>query len=112
MVPSSIETGTETTTAFLHWRSTLMRFWSMPNERATRCSCCCAIANGFSRRWLSGSSTVVTAESPSSTDVVAIITPAHGAKTRLSDPEDDAPAGWRAAPGGVGEELQLVPPGM
>src|SRR6187399_1208277 len=53
-------TGIETTTAFLHSCRTAIRFGSILNESATRLSCCCAISNGFSRRWETGASTVVT----------------------------------------------------
>src|SRR2546421_2543126 len=58
--PSSIVTGTETTTAFLHSWSTLTRFESTANCSATRRSCSFAIAYGFSRRWDTGTSIAVT----------------------------------------------------
>src|SRR6266550_8989850 len=60
MLPSSIDTGTETTTAFLHSCSTLTRFGSTANSSATRRSCSLAMSYGFSRRCDSGSSSVVT----------------------------------------------------
>src|SRR3954469_23985630 len=60
MVPSSIVTGIETTTAFLHSCRTFTRRWSISKMSATRRSCSRAISNGFSRRWDSGASTVVT----------------------------------------------------
>src|SRR5690349_14399625 len=60
MVPSSIVTGTETTTAFLHSCRTLTRFGSTPNRSATRRSCSLAMSYGFSRRCDSGTSSVVT----------------------------------------------------
>ena len=59
-MPSSIVTGIETTTAFLHSWSTFTRRWSISKMSATRRSCWRAIWNGFSRRWDSGASTVVT----------------------------------------------------
>src|SRR5689334_4442455 len=48
--PSSIVTGIETTTAFLHFESTLTRLSSMLKALATLRSCSCAISYGFSRR--------------------------------------------------------------
>src|SRR5262245_1985522 len=65
IVPSSIVTGIETTTAFLHSWRTFTRRWSMLKMSATRRSCSRAISNGFSRRWDSGASSVVT-EAPRS----------------------------------------------
>src|SRR4051794_9276609 len=53
-------TGIETTTAFLHSCKTFTRRWSISKMSATRRSCCRAIWKGFSRRWDSGASTVVT----------------------------------------------------
>src|SRR3954471_16800011 len=58
--PSSIDTGTETETAFLHSWRTLTRFGSIAKVFATFRSCCFAISYGFSRRWDEGASTVVT----------------------------------------------------
>src|SRR3954454_13691364 len=58
--PSSMPTGTETSTDFLHPLRTLTRFWSMSNIDATRRSCARAISNGFSRRCEIGASTDVT----------------------------------------------------
>src|ERR671935_112283 len=60
VVPSSIATGMETATAFLHCCRTLTRFGSIANVCATRRSCDFAISYGFSRRWEAGASTVVT----------------------------------------------------
>src|SRR2546430_9959289 len=60
MLPSSIVTGTETTTAFLHSCRTLTRLGSTPNSSATRRSCSLAMSYGFSRRCDSGTSSVVT----------------------------------------------------
>ena len=67
-------TGIETTTAFLHSCRTAIRFGSILNVSATRRSCCWAISNGFSRRWETGASTVVTEsllESAANDDVPA-----------------------------------------
>src|SRR6266516_5675279 len=58
--PSSIATGTETDTAFLHSWRTFTRFGSIAKAFATRCSCSRAISNGFSRRCETGASTIVT----------------------------------------------------
>src|SRR5919206_4355186 len=62
--PSSIVTGTETTTAFLHSWRTLTRFESIANSAASRRSCSFARSYGFSRRCDAGASIVVT-EAPS-----------------------------------------------
>src|SRR5690242_10407196 len=59
-------TGIETTTAFLHSCRTFTRRWSISKMSATRRSCSRAISNGFSRRWDSGASTVVTGAAPRS----------------------------------------------
>src|SRR3954469_5884247 len=61
VVPSSIDTGIETETAFLQSWRTLTRFESIAKASATRRSCSRAISNGFSRRCETGASTVVTA---------------------------------------------------
>src|ERR1051326_677293 len=50
VLPSSIETGIATSTAFLHSCRTLMRFWSIPKTSPTSLSCSRAIWKGFSRR--------------------------------------------------------------
>src|SRR5919201_5760666 len=60
VVPSSIATGIETPTAFLHFSRTLTRFGSIANVFATLCSCAFAMSYGFSRRCEIGASTVVT----------------------------------------------------
>src|SRR5919201_1187320 len=60
VVPSSIATGIETPTAFLHFSRTLTRFGSIANVFATLCSCAFAMSYGFSRRCESGASTVLT----------------------------------------------------
>src|SRR5437660_7957208 len=53
-------TGTETTTDFLHSLRTSTRFGSILKTSATRRSCSWASSKGFSRRWETGASTVVT----------------------------------------------------
>src|SRR5713101_83014 len=60
VLPSSIETGTETASAFLHSWRTLTRLGSIANVAATFLSCDLAISKGFSRRCETGASTVVT----------------------------------------------------
>src|SRR3954471_1651946 len=61
--PSSMLTGIETATAFLHFSRTLTRLGSIANVRATLRSWAFAMSYGFSRRWVSGASTVVTLNS-------------------------------------------------
>src|SRR3954453_2453965 len=80
MLASSIVTGIERTTAFLHSCRTFTRRWSISKMSATRRSCSRAISNGFSRRWDSGASTVVTS----------------GEYRSLLDRERDRPARRRA----------------
>src|SRR5712691_595666 len=58
--PSSIVTGMETASDFLHSWRTLTRFGLIAKTLATRRSCSRAISNGFSRRCVTGASTVVT----------------------------------------------------
>src|SRR5262249_37503784 len=58
VVPSSILTGTETSIAFLHSPSTATRFGSMAKVVPTRRSCSRASSNGFSRRWVVGTTAV------------------------------------------------------
>src|ERR1700675_2406554 len=53
--PSSMDTGIETSTAFLHWERTRIRFGSSAKISPTRRSCVFASSNGFSRRWDSAS---------------------------------------------------------
>src|SRR3954471_21919959 len=92
--PSSIVTGIETTTAFLHSCRTFTRRWSISKMSATRRSCCRAIWKGFSRRWDSGASTVVTS-----------------AEYRgLSNRERDRPAGERAGARRGRDEADAVAP--
>src|SRR6266568_7533003 len=61
--PSSIATGMETASAFLHSWRTLMRFGSIAKVLPTLCSWAFAISYGFSRRCETGASTVVTCDS-------------------------------------------------
>src|SRR6187455_3121667 len=51
-VPSSIATGIDTSTVFLHSPRTRTRFGSTPNVSPTRVSCERASSYGFSRRWV------------------------------------------------------------
>src|SRR5919202_2057380 len=60
VVPSSIATGIDTETAFLHSWSTLTRLSSIRNAVATFRSCARAMSKGFSRRCEAGASSVVT----------------------------------------------------
>src|SRR3954465_10671575 len=79
-----------------------MRFWSIPKARATRCSCSWASPNGFSRRWVSVSSAVVTAGIPSLASLRPDLTPpsAHD--------EPDGAAGRAAPVGRVGDHVEHV----
>ena len=54
-MPSSIVTGIETSTAFLHFSRTLIRFGSIPNVCPTLRSCWRASSSGFSRRCVGAS---------------------------------------------------------
>src|SRR3954468_8560240 len=96
MVPSSIVTGIETTTAFLHSCRTFTSRWSISKMSATRRSCWRAIWNGFSRRWDSGASTVVTKTEYRS----------------LLDAERDRPDGRRAVARGGRDEAHAVAAGL
>src|SRR3954452_9436864 len=58
--PWSIDTGTDTSTAFLHSPRTSTRLGSTSKDAATRRSCSRAISNGFSRRCEAGCATAVT----------------------------------------------------
>src|SRR3954452_22988608 len=58
--PWSIDTGTDTSTAFLHSPRTSTRLGSTSKVAATRRSCSRAISNGFSRRCEAGCATAVT----------------------------------------------------
>src|SRR5687768_16254984 len=57
--PSSIVTGIETSTDFLHRSRTLIRFGSIAKVFPTRRSCSRAISYGFSRRWVGTSAVVI-----------------------------------------------------
>src|SRR6266542_1956309 len=105
MLPSSIVTGAETMIAFLHSCRTLTSRWSMSKISATRRSCSRAIWNGFSRRWDSGASTVVTRSPPQALS---------WAKTaaKLQDPEADRPAQDRPARRGDRGEPDPVAPAL
>src|SRR5215510_8804891 len=104
IVPSSIVTGIETTTAFLHSWRTLTRRWSMLKISATRRSCSRAISNGFSRRWDSGASIVVT-EAP------RLETCCKRAQYRsLLDAKCDRPARGRALTRRQRDEPHLIAP--
>src|SRR5262245_57007656 len=106
IVPSSIVTGIETTTAFLHSCRTFTRRWSMSKMSATRRSCSRAIWNGFSRRWDSGASSVVT-EAPRSE------TCCKRAEYRpLLDAEPDRLAGRPAVARGVRDQPHLIAAGL
>src|SRR5215510_1383449 len=106
IVPSSIVTGIETTTAFLHSCRTFTRRWSMSKMSATRRSCSRAIWNGFSRRWDSGASSVVT-EAPRSE------TCCKRAEYRpLLDAERERLARGRAVARGEGDQPHLIAPGL
>src|SRR5262249_9854703 len=103
VVPSSIATGIETDTAFLHSWRTLTRFGSIAKTFATRRSCSRAISNGFSRRCETGASTVVTS-TPFSAQIGTFWL---GARSLL-DRERHRPDGRRPRLGAVGEETELV----
>src|SRR3954447_1787271 len=60
VLPWSIDTGTDTSTAFLHSPRTSTRLGSTLKVAATRRSCSRAISNGFSRRCEAGCATAVT----------------------------------------------------
>src|SRR5437763_9858289 len=106
VVPSSIATGMDTDTAFLHSWSTLTRFGSIAKTFATRRSCSRAISNGFSRRCETGASTVVTS-APFSAQIGTF---RPGQRSLLLDRERHGLDGGRTAVGAVGEQAQLVRP--
>src|SRR5512146_872807 len=106
IVPSSIVTGMETTTAFLHSWRTFTRRWSISKISATRRNCSRAISNGFSRRWVSGASTVVT-EAP------RLETRCKRAEYRtLLDAKCDRPARRRPVARREGDQPYLVAAGL
>src|SRR5919201_706404 len=104
VVPSSIATGTDTDTAFLHSWRTLTRFGSIANACATRRNCSRAISKGFSRRCETGASTVVTS-APFSAQIGTFWL---GLRSLLLDREGHGFDGRRPAGGAVREEAQLV----
>src|SRR4051812_34946392 len=103
VVPSSIETGMETDTAFLQSWRTLTRFGSIAKASATRRSCSRAISNGFSRRCETGASTVVTS-TPFSAQIGTFRLGARSLLDRESDRPDCRGPRIRAVP----EQAQLV----
>src|SRR5581483_7245841 len=107
VLPSSIPTGTETSTAFLHSPSTATRFGSMSNASATRRSWLRAISNGFSRRWVAPASTAVTVRSLSERSEA----PRIRVYDRSSQLEREAPTAGRSAVRRVGDDGGDVAPG-
>src|SRR5918911_5437178 len=107
--PSSIRTGIETATDFLHSWRTLTRFGSMSKASATRRSCSRAISNGFSRRCDSGASTDVTGpllcRMPKMLDLLA---EKRAEYTPSPDPERDRTAGSGAGLGRLRDHPELV----
>src|SRR5919204_897675 len=104
VVPSSMATGIDTDTAFLHSWRTLTRFGSIAKTFATRRNCSRAISNGFSRRCETGASTVVTS-TPFSAQIGTFWL---GLRSLLLDRERQGFCGRRPAGGAVREEAQLV----
>src|SRR5919201_2149790 len=103
VVPSSIATGMETATAFLHCCRTLTRFGSIANVCATWRNCDLAMSYGFSRRCETGASTVVTLSS---------FLRANGgilgrAARSLLDPEDHRPRRRGTTSGPPRDQSQL-----
>src|SRR5256885_15310543 len=107
VVPSSIETGTETESPFLHSCRTLTRFGSIANVSATFLSWDLAISKGFSRRCETGASTVVTS-APFSAQMRAFRPGRASICAHLLDGERHCPDGRRARVGAVAEQAQLV----
>src|SRR5919199_5503802 len=107
VVPSSIATGIETATAFLHFSRTLTRFGSIAKVFATFRSCAFAMSYGFSRRCETGASTVVTFRSFFRAKRGFSL----GRGRSLLDREGDRAPSRRAADGGVGDEPEPVIPG-
>src|SRR5882724_2106197 len=105
VVPSSIDTGTETESAFLHSCRTLTRFGSIANVSATFLSCDLAISNGFSRRCETGASTVVTS-APFSAQMRAFLLLLGGVS--LLDRETDRSDRRRPGLGREGHQPELV----
>src|ERR687883_1351772 len=109
--PSSIRTGIETATDFLHSWRTLTRLASMSKTSATRRSCSRAIANGFSRRCDSGASTDVTGAAPLPDAENARFARRKRAEyTPSPDPEHDRADRARAGLGRLRDHAELVEP--
>src|SRR5437588_3398204 len=104
VVPSSMVTGIDTDTAFLHSWRTLTRFGSIAKTFATRRSCSRAISNGFSRRCETGASTVVTS-TPFSAQIGTF---RLGLRSLLLDRERHGFDGRRSSVGAVRKQAQLV----
>src|SRR5579872_3161196 len=100
VLPSSIPTGMETSTDFLHTPSTATRFGSMSNASATRRSWLRAISNGFSRRWVAPASTAVTVRSLSERSEA----PRIRVYDRSSELEREAATAGRAAVRRIGDD--------
>src|SRR6266550_2849502 len=105
VLPSSIETGTETASAFLHSWRTLTRFGSIPKVSATLLSCDLAISKGFSRRCETGASTVVTS-APFSAQMGTFL--AGPGRRSLLDCETDRPGRRRSRIGRERHQPQLI----
>src|SRR5918911_2226741 len=104
--PSSIPTGIETTTAFLHSDRTLTRFESISKTSATRRSCSRAMSYGFSRRCETGAS-IVTCRSLSSRKRL-FAREKRAEYTPLSDSERNRPACRGASGGRHSDDAELV----
>src|SRR6266567_6141134 len=105
VLPSSIETGTETARDFLHSWRTLTRFGSIANVSATFLNCDLAISKGFSRRCETGASTVV--KSAPFSAQMAIFSALTGRRSLL-DRETDRPDRRRPVSGPEGHEPELI----
>src|SRR5919198_3069547 len=102
--PSSIATGIETPTAFLHFSRILTRFGSIANVFATFRSCAFAISYGFSRRCDTGASRVVTYGSFFRAKARFFLSRVRS----LLDRERDRATCRRAAHGGGGDKAKNV----
>src|SRR5437773_8531916 len=105
--PSSMPTGTDTTSDFLHSERTFTRFESISKTSATRRSCSRAMSYGFSRRCETGASIDVTCRSLSCGESVDLLVKTAAEYTRLSDPEGDRAAGRPPFRGGLGDDPEL-----
>src|SRR3954452_20273616 len=79
----------------------------MPKNSATRRSCERAMSNGFSRRWLSGTSSVVTS-APSLLETAEKPGRVYACFAALSDPKSDSADARRAAVRGPRDGLDPV----